>query len=90
MCFPFYPQDSEVNKEGEWKVVFALTYKMIIGQKLTVNMLYAEDGRQGAVRTRQGRVMSDSSYYHQPSSTDKVKFFVFVCLENVYVHGISV
>jgi hypothetical protein len=24
MCFPFYPQDSEGNKEGEWKVVFAM------------------------------------------------------------------
>ncbi len=22
-----------MNKEGEWKVVFAITYKMIIGQK---------------------------------------------------------
>ena len=39
-------------------------------------MLHAEDGRQGAVWKRQGRVKSDSSYYHQPSSTDKVKFFV--------------
>jgi hypothetical protein len=24
MCFPFFPQDSEGNKEDEWKVVFAM------------------------------------------------------------------
>ena len=85
MCFPFYPQESGVNKEGEWKVVFAMTQN-----GLKTNCKYVACGGwetgSGLEETRK----SDSSHYHQPSSTDKVKFFVFVCLENVYVHGISV
>jgi hypothetical protein len=39
MCLPLYPQDSEVNEEGEWKVVFAVKYKMIIGQITNGNYL---------------------------------------------------
>ncbi len=41
-------------------------------------MLYAEDGRQGAVRTRHGRVMSDSSYYHHRQVKIKLSSLLFV------------
>ena len=54
MCFPFYPQDSEVNKEGEWKVVFAIKYKMIIGQITNGNYVVRRMGdRERSVRDKE-------------------------------------
>jgi hypothetical protein len=85
MCLPLYPQDSGVNEEGEWKVVCAVKYIMIISQILTDIILHAEDGRHGAVRTRQGRVKSDSMYYHHRQVKMKLSSLIIVCLEYEYV-----
>ncbi len=81
MCFPFCPQDSEGNKDGEWNVVFAMPLKTINGMK--TNCKYVACGGWETGSGLEGTRESDSSYYHQPSSTDKVKSFCLVCLENV-------
>ncbi len=85
MCFPFYPQESGVNKEGEWKVVFAMTQN-----GLKTNCKYVACGGwetgSGLEETRK----SDSSYYHQPSRTDKVKSFCLVLSRKCVGNGISV
>jgi hypothetical protein len=77
MCFPFYPQDSEVNKEGEWKVVFALTYKMIIGQKTNCKFVVCGGWETGSGPDETRKSDVGQLILPSPSSKYKVKFFVY-------------
>jgi len=71
-----------VNEEGEWKVVFAVKYKMIIRQIINGNYLVCggcETG-SGPDETRE----SDVGQHILPSSSsnNEVKFFDYnFCLE---------
>ncbi len=60
----FYPYASGENGKGGWKVVFGVCIVWLTSWYSTEIILYAEDVQQGAVRTRQGRAMLNSLYYH--------------------------
>jgi hypothetical protein len=75
-----YPQDSEVNEEGEWKVVFAVKYKMIIRQITNCNYLACggcETG-SGPDETRKSDV--GQHILPSPSRKNKVKFIDYSCV----------